>query len=187
MLGCYDFCGHYDWTFRWIRQRGGQEALLDYWREAIMGDSQVHAATTIAAKGLAGMAEYWGHTLAEEAPSGGYQAGVQGDRFVIEMTDCPSRGFLLRNGIEFSGDYCNHCIGWIGPMMQSAGYGVRHAHNHQGQCVWEFFPKSQPHLPPGEIAERHSALAQAWEEAGLHVDRFVEPDGGGKASPKTRP
>ena len=28
MIGCYDFCGHYEWTFEWMRQRGGESLVL---------------------------------------------------------------------------------------------------------------------------------------------------------------
>ncbi len=67
MLGTYDFCGHYDWTFEWLRREGGEPLMRWYWEEAIGGDSQRHAAALIVEKGFAGMKEYWSHTLAEEA------------------------------------------------------------------------------------------------------------------------
>ena len=57
MLGCYDFCGHYEWTFEWFRQRGGEALVREYWDTAIARDSQTHAATLIKTKGIAGMKE----------------------------------------------------------------------------------------------------------------------------------
>ncbi|MCX7825976.1 MAG: hypothetical protein N2689_10510, partial [Verrucomicrobiae bacterium] len=60
MLGCYDFCGHYEWTFEWLRQRGGEPLVRAYWDEAIRRDSQRHAARLIAEKGIEGMKQYWG-------------------------------------------------------------------------------------------------------------------------------
>lgn len=75
MLGCYDFCGHYDWTFDWLEKEGGEDLLHRYWEEAIHGDSQHHATEKILADGVEGMKAYWGHTLEEEAPGGGFISG----------------------------------------------------------------------------------------------------------------
>lgn len=183
MLGCYDFCGHYDWTFRWLNQQGGTALLHQYWDEAIRGDSQRHAAELIETKGLAGMEEYWGHTLGEEAPDGGYEARVAGDRFLLEMTDCPSRGFLLRNGIEFSGDYCDHCIGWIGPIMKKAGFTINHAHNHCGQCYWEYLPVNVQ-KPDSSIEALKQRLLCEWDAAGMTTDRFERADDASKKTVK---
>lgn len=179
MLGCYDFCGHYDWTFRWIEQNSDRETLHEYWEESICKDSQSHAAALIAAGGVAGMAEYWGHTLAEEAPEGGYSARVDGDRFLVEMTDCPSRGFLLRNKIEFSGDYCDHCIGWIGPMMKEAGFSIHHAHNHQGQCYWEFRPSQAKDGDRPDLEQWEATLRKKWSDSHHKVDAFTGKNSAG--------
>ena len=42
MLGCQDFCGHYEWTFHYVRRRWGQDAVRRFWAEAIGGESQQH-------------------------------------------------------------------------------------------------------------------------------------------------
>ena len=174
MLGCYDFCGHYDWIFNWLKEQGGTELLYQYWDEAIYGDSQQHAAELIGSKGLSGMKEYWGHTLEEEAPAGGYAAGIVGDRFWMEMNDCPSRGFLMRNGIEFSRDYCDHCLGWIGPMMKKAGFTVNHAHNHCGQCYWEFMTLQNSGEPEPSIESLKQRLLREWDGEKMETDRFEQ-------------
>ena len=67
MMGCYDFCGHYEWTFAWLEAQGGHDLVLDYWDEAIRKDSQRHAAELIETLGFEGMKQYWGHVLEEEA------------------------------------------------------------------------------------------------------------------------
>lgn len=172
MIGCYDFCAHYDWTFRWIRNSGGKTLLLRYWDEAIRKDSQLHAAELIHAKGFEGMVEYWGDTLAEEAPAGGYHTQRAENSFWIEMTDCPSRGFLVRNGVEFSGDYCDHCIGWIGPLMEDAGFVIDHDHNHQGQCWWEFKKKERAGEALPDHFDIREKLTRSWEKAGHPIHQF---------------
>jgi hypothetical protein len=67
----------------------------------------------------------------------------------IDMHDCPSKGFLIHNGLVQYRDYCDHCMGWIGPVMKEAGFVVDHEHNHQGQCWWEMRRVDDP-APPSE-------------------------------------
>lgn len=145
MLGTYDFCGHYEWTFEWLRQRGDEPLVRRYWKEAIGEDSQIHAANLIKNGGFAGMEEYWGHTLAEEGA--GYTAKRSGDLYRVDMHACPSKGFLIRNGLVQYSDYCDHCMGWIGPVMEEAGFQIDHEHNHQGQCWWEIRRVGEPATP----------------------------------------
>ena len=147
MIGCYDFCGHYEWTFGWLERVGGHELVREYWNEAINHDSQRHARDLIAREGIAGMLKYWGHTLLEESPDLGFNISHREDVFRIDFHDCPSRGFLLRNGIKHYGDYCDHCMGWTGPMMKETGFVIDHEHNHCGQCWWEMRPAGTPGGP----------------------------------------
>jgi hypothetical protein len=151
MLGAYDFCGHYEWTFQWLHRTGGDALVREYWAEAIGGDSQQHAARLIAEKGFAGMAEYWGHTLEHE--SAGFRCTSADGVFRIDMHDCPSKGFLLRNGLEQYENYCAHCLGWIAPLLEPLGFAVAHQHNRRGQCWWEIRQADDP-APPSEPGER---------------------------------
>ncbi len=138
MIGVQDFIRYYDWTFEYLRRQYGEEAVERYWAEAIAFNSQNHANLLIQAKGLEGMAEYWGHTLdSEEA---GYRATLKPGYLRIDMYDCPSKGLLIKIGQEEYHDYCQHCIGWIKPIMDAAGFSIDHEHNHQGQCWWEMYP-----------------------------------------------
>ena len=81
MIGCYDFCGHYEWTFGWMERVGDHELVRDYWNEAINHDSQRHARELIEREGIPGMLKYWGHTLAEESPSLGFTISHREDVF----------------------------------------------------------------------------------------------------------
>jgi hypothetical protein len=135
MIGVQDFNGHYDWTFEYIRRTFGEDALARYWAEAIAFDSQAHAFDLMREKGFDGMQEYWGHTLTQE--EAGYAITRTDDVFRIDMHECPSKGYLLEHGLEAYHDYCTHCIGWIEPVAERAGFTVDHEHNHCGQCWWE--------------------------------------------------
>jgi hypothetical protein len=175
MIGCYDFCGHYEWTFDWLERAGGPGLVREYWSEAISRDSQRHARELIEREGFAGMAKYWGHTLAEESPERGFTVTRQTDVFRIDIHDCPSKGFLLRNGLEQYRDYCDHCIGWVGPMMRESGFVIDHEHNHCGQCWWEMRKRDAPASPtsPDEMLTKSDVRRQPnWSREGIARDRF---------------
>lgn len=171
MIGCYDFCGHYEWTFDWLERAGGEQLVTDYWVEAISKDSQRHARDLIVPQGLEGMRTYWQHTLEEEAA--GFAFTSDDKRFRIDMLECPSKGFLLKNGLEQHSDYCDHCIGWIGPMMRDAGYVIDHEHNHAGKCWWEFRRVDDSREPsqPGEFSSRDVRLSPDWRTPSMDVFR----------------
>lgn len=188
MIGCYDFCGHYEWTFDWLEQAGGPDLLKAYWVEAISKDSQKHARELIEKKGFEGMAEYWGHTLTEESPELGFSITRTPEVFRVDMYDCPSKGFLIRNGLEQYSDYCGHCIGWIGPMMRDAGFVIDHEHNHCGQCWWEMHPASATNTPAGVglIAGKNDVRSiPQWLAPGTHIDRYVKATSSEEKTPSS--
>ena len=175
MMGCYDFCGHYEWTFAWLERAGGPALLRAYWSQAIARDSQRHARELIRREGFAGMAKYWQHTLTEESPGQGFHIAQLPDRFRIDVHDCPSKGFLLRNGLQQQRDYCDHCIGWIGPTMREAGFVIDHEHNHGGQCWWEFRASSTPPESARAADERSEFDVRRlayWRKPEAATDRF---------------
>lgn len=173
MLGVYDFCGHYEWTFNWLHEQGGHDLVLAYWDEAIHQDSQQHAVRLILEKGFEGMREYWGEVLEEEAA--GYDVTETDRVFRIDMHACPSKGFLLANGLQQYPDYCDHCLGWIGPLLKRAGYVVDHQHDHQGKCWWEIRPQNDPApaSAPGTLSGDHDVrLDPDWAGDPKEVDSF---------------
>lgn len=178
MMGCYDFCGHYEWTFEWLRQQGGHELVRAYWDEAIHRDSQRHARKLILSGGFEGMKQYWGPTLEDEGAV--CRNTITPEVFRIDMHECPSKGFLLRNGLEQYSDYCDHCMGWIGPLMREAGFAIDHEHNHRGQCWWEIraADSSAAASQPGALSgEADARLRENWRTSGTdHYEHATDPD-----------
>lgn len=180
MIGCYDFCGHYEWTFAWMEAEGGHNLVRQYWEEGISRDSQQHARELILSQGFVGMRTYWGHTLDHEAA--GYAIHANEEVFRIDMHDCPSKGFLIRNGLVQYRDYCDHCMGWIGPVMQDAGFVIDHEHNHCGQCWWEIRREESTAGPSeaGQLAgEADVRLRPGWNEQASPHDLYhqaTDPD-----------
>ena len=182
MMGSYDFCGYYEWTFDWLDREGGHDLVREYWHDAIYLDSQRHARELIEREGFEGMAKYWGHTLAEESPDLGFTITKKPDLMRVDMHDCPSKGFLLRNGLQNYRDYCDHCMGWIGPLMGKAGFVIDHEHNHCGQCWWEIrkADAQDGSTRPGEVSgDKDVRNRPHWRDSATVVDRYVratDPD-----------
>lgn len=181
MIGCAEFCGYYDWTFEYLRRSFGEEVVHDYWVRAISEDSQRHARELIMSKGFAGMDEYWGHTLEEEEAD---HYSVTGENFRRgDMVACPSLGLLLKRGHQAYHDYCDHCMGWVKPIMEEAGFVEYHEHNHAGQCYSEIYPADADPgrvSAPGELAGEHDVrLLPNWRQPCHHLwlaSRRVETD-----------
>jgi len=148
MLGCHDFCGHYEWTFHYVRRRFGQEAVRRLWDDAISGDSQEHYRQAAMNEGLRGLYKCWTKTGEDEQCDWTWQVDEQRNVLRCDMRECPSKGFLIKNDMNADEDYCDHCMGWVAPLLDRVGAQVAdHEHNHSGQCWWEIKMKDKPHQP----------------------------------------
>jgi len=186
MIGVYDFNAHYEWTFAWLEQQGGSQLLREYWDVAIHRDSQRHAVELILRKGIRGMQEYWGKTLPQEG--GSHHTTATETVFRIDMHDCPSKGFLLRNRLQQHPDYCDHCIGWIGPMLRRAGFVIDHQHNHCGQCWWEIRHAADltpPSQPGAESGQRDVRFRPDWKPKHAVLDTFSRANAPEQKNPMT--
>jgi hypothetical protein len=143
MLGVQDFIGYYDWTFEYLCRNYGEAAVHAYWAKP-----NLHLLRLFSEQGFGGMYRHWHHTL--EMEEAGYHLEQTGDYFRIDMADCPSKGYLIRHDLAAYHDYCEHCIGWIKPLLDATGFVVNHEHNHTGQCYWEMH-RADSGISPGKI------------------------------------
>jgi hypothetical protein len=135
MLGCHEFCGYYEWTFHFVRRKWGQEAVARLWAEAIGGESQQHYAEAGRRAGLAGLYRTWVKTGEDESCDWTFTLDEARNVLRWDMRQCPSKGFLLTHGLNADEDYCDHCTGWMIPLLKEVGVEVwEHEHNHLGQC-----------------------------------------------------
>lgn len=149
MLGCHDFCGHYEWTFHYVRRTFGQEALRALWAEAIGGESQRHYAEAALRAGLRGLYETWTKTGEDESCDWTFTLDEARNCLRWDMRRCPSKGFLIANDLNADEDYCDHCMGWTVPLLSAVGVEVwQHEHNHMGQCWGAMGLKNGPCDPP---------------------------------------
>ncbi len=144
MLGCQDFCGYYDWTFHYVARRFGTEAVRRLWAQAIGDESQAHYARAGRERGLRGLYETWTKTGQDEHCDWTFTLDEQRNTLRWDMRQCPSKGFLLQNNLNASEDYCDHCMGWMVPLLERIGVEVAaHEHNHCGQCWGEMRVKGR--------------------------------------------
>ncbi len=144
VLGCQDFCGYYDWTFSFLREHAGQDAVEKYWAKAVV-DAQQHYTEAGRAAGLRGLYDTWVQTGDDEKCD--WTFTLDEDRNVLrwDMRQCPSKGHLIKNDLYTDEDYCDHCMGWALPLLGEIGVEVTaHEHNHCGQCWSEIRMKDQP-------------------------------------------
>jgi hypothetical protein len=187
MLGVRDFIGYYDWTFEYLRRNYGEAAVHAYWAKP-----NPHLLRLFGEQGFDGMYQHWHHTL--EMEEAGYHLDQTDDYFRIDMPVCPSKGYLIQHGLAAYHDYCEHCIGWIKPLLDATGFVVHHEHNHMGQCYWEmhradsaiFHGGTRPEPPP--IRGAHDVrLLGNWHQNTHHLYVASQPICRGEvASPKGR-
>lgn len=169
MLGCQDFCGYYEWTFHYLRRRFSQAAAQRLWSEAIALDSQRHYIAAGGERGLRGLYETWSLTGEDEKCDWTVDLNEENNVLHVNMHNCPSKGFLIKNNRNADEDYCDHCMGWIAPALAVIDAEVTsHEHNHCGQCWWEFRKKDQPQ--PDVRNEKDIRSFESWQNG--YLDTF---------------
>jgi hypothetical protein len=107
MISCTEFILAYNELFKFLEERYGKEAAIDFWI-GISDNFLQNLRKLVAEKGIQGMKEYWTHTLSEEGAK--YKISATDNEFIIDMYKCPSVGILRRNRhIKRYPDYCKHC------------------------------------------------------------------------------
>lgn len=145
MLGCHEFCGYYEWTFHYVRRRWGQAGVARLWAEAIGGESQRHYIEAAQQAGLAGLYRTWVKTGEDETCDWTFTLDEAHNVLRCDMRQCPSKGFLLAHDLNADEDYCDHCAGWMIPLLEQVGVEVwEHEHNHCGQCWTTMRAKDRP-------------------------------------------
>ncbi len=170
MLGCQDFCGYYEWTFHYLRRNFGRSGLEKYWAQAVAADAQQHYIRAGKDNGLRGLYESWFKTGVDEKCDWTVTLDEDHNLLRLDMRECPSKGYLLNNNLNADEDYCDHCIGWIGPALNAIGAEVAaHEHNHCGQCWWEMRMKDKEFTPLEVIDDIRND--PRWQRG--YLDRFA--------------
>ena len=117
MIPSDHFVRFYNEVFKALDARG-HECLVAYWRE--LGRLQgIELADRFREGGLKAALAYWKRIVIEE----NCEASLEdhGDYFEFRMTHCPSLSKVLDNDATPSHFYCDHCMGWVEPVMKASG------------------------------------------------------------------
>lgn len=117
MIPSDHFVRFYNEVFKALEERG-HEHLVAYWRE--LGRLQTaELADGFRAGGLRAAHAYWQRIFREENCQG--HLTLTDDYLEFRMDRCPSLAKVLDNDAAPSPLYCDHCMGWIQPVMDACG------------------------------------------------------------------
>lgn len=121
MIPSDHFVRFYNEVFKFLDRRG-PEAVEDYYRE-VSSHQNLHCLETFKRDGFQGMFDYWDRIRIEENCR--MRPEVREDCFYSFMELCPSLSKVTDNDAGAWPGYCEHCPGWVLPLMTRAGfYGV---------------------------------------------------------------
>ena len=86
------------------------------------------------------MYEYWEHIRIEENCD--MTLNLLPDRLILTMNRCPSLGKVIDNDAGACLKYCDHCPGWVIPLLEKAGYTCEYnlINRRKPQCQMMIFP-----------------------------------------------
>ncbi len=153
MIPSDHFVRYYNEVFKALDELG-REHLVAYWRE--LGRLQTkELGERFRTGGLQACYDYW--KVIEKEENCGARVTLADDYFEFRMEACPSLGKVLDNDAAPSPLYCDHCMGWVKPVMEYAGlYAVMDMHS-----------RTEPHCHFRVYADK--AKAEEWERQGKLV------------------
>lgn len=137
MIPSDHFVRLYNEVFKLLEELG-HEHLVAYWRE--LGRLQsAELAERFRAGGLQACYDYWRRIREEENCE--MELSLTEDYFGGRMRGCPSLAKVLDNDAAASELYCDHCMGWVEPVMEAAGlYPVMDMQSRsEPQCVFRVY------------------------------------------------
>ncbi len=137
MIPSDHFVRFYNEVFKAL-EREGRDRLVEYWRE--LGRLQtVELADRFRQGGLKAAGEYWRRIVKEENCQA--EVAETPDYLELRIHRCSSLSKVLDNDATPSAFYCDHCMGWVEPVMANAGlYAVLDAKSRsEPRCVFRVY------------------------------------------------
>ena len=117
MIPSDHFVRYYNEVFKALDELG-RGHLLDYWRK--LGREQTaRLGERFRKGGIRECYRYWEVIKREENCEA--ELFLTDDYFEMLMHKCPSLSKVIDNDASPFPFYCDHCMGWIGPVMEYAG------------------------------------------------------------------
>ena len=149
MIPSDHFVLFYNEVFKFISAKGKAELEKYYLR--VSKNQEFHCLELFRQKGLQGMYEYWEHIRIEENCD--MTNRLQDDCYSFEFHSCPSLSKVVDNDAGACPGYCNHCPGWIMPIMTKAGF----------YAVYNLIDRKQPRCEMYVFREKDKAISKAGE------------------------
>ena len=139
MIPSDHFVRFYNEVFKFLDSK--PDGLADYYRE-IAHDQESHCLKIFMEKGLQGMYEYWDMIRFEENCD--MDIKKYDDHIEFHMNKCPSLGKVTDNDAGPFERYCNHCPGWVIPLVEKAGFVCEYniIDRFKPICSSKIYPKS---------------------------------------------
>ncbi len=159
MIPSDHFVRFYNEVFKALEEIG-HEHLVAYWRE--LGRLQSLAlAGKFRLGGLQACHDYWARIIHEENCEA--EITLAEEYLDIKMRKCPSLSKVIDNDAAPCELYCDHCMGWIEPVMRDAGL----------HAVMDIESRSEPHCIFRVYED--PLLAQAFEKEVLLLAKPYPP------------
>lgn len=162
MLPSDHFVRFYNEVFKYLESQGPGH-LEKYWLE-ISRHQERHCLELFRTKGLKGMYDYWEHIRIEENCD--MTLYLEEECLNLKMNKCPSLSKVMDNDASPSPAYCNHCPGWVGPMIRKAGY----------YCVYATGKPDVPKCEAWIYPDKDKALAKIreLEDKNIEFQSFID-------------
>lgn len=156
MIPSDHFTRFYNEVFKFLEGRG--EADVEAYFLEISKNQEKHILDLIRSKGFEGMYQYW--SVIREEENCELDLGYDEDKFELRMHLCPSLTKAKDNDAEPWARYCDHCAGWIGPIMDKTGYHLVYdvIDRNKPQCVVRIFKDRDK----AREAEKDAQLLMGW-------------------------
>ncbi len=122
MIPSDQFVRFYNEVFKFLDAQGG-DALEEYYH-VVSEQQEMHCLELFKAEGLAGMKAYWDRIAVEENCD--MRCTLYPDRFELVMNRCPSLSKAMDNDAGAFSRYCDHCPGWVIPLLEKAGFNCEY-------------------------------------------------------------
>ena len=147
MIPSDHFVRFYNEVFKYISSKG--KAELEKYYDRVSKNQEYHCLDLFCKKGLQGMYEYWEHIRIEENCD--MVNRLEEDCYSFEFFSCPSLSKAVDNDAGACPEYCNHCPGWILPLMTKAGF----------YAVYNLIDRKIPRCEMFVYAEKEKARSKA--------------------------
>lgn len=131
MIPSDHFVRFYNEIFKYLERRGPEHLARYFSRVA---EKQCGALLeSFRRDGIRAMRDYWSRIRREEN-CGMELLGDGEDYLLLKMNACPSLGKVLDNDGGACIHYCDHCPGWVLPLIERAGFF----------CVYNLISRTEP-------------------------------------------